>query len=63
MGLCLYACVSQLRLSYAPLRNNPKFLVTYNKKDLFLAQAVAHFHIILWAYMERAVPVWQILVS
>lgn len=42
-GFAYITCISQLGLSYGPLRNDPKFLVTYKTKDLFLAQAAAHF--------------------
>lgn len=49
-------CISQLRLSYAPLKKDPpppKILVSYKKKDLFLVQAAVLSHIILWPALKE----------
>ena len=52
-GFAYTICISLLRLSYIPLKKDPKILVPYKKKDLFLAQAAALFHIILWPTLKE----------
>lgn len=60
-------CISQLRLSYAPLKKEPPptspNLSGLQKERFVSCSSCSPFPHYLVTYTERAVPIWQILIS